>query len=78
MAQPTIIIEIRGGNLEVLYSNTDVSFFLINRDNADAGGPLITGPFEPTLVKEDLGKVFPDDPEISPELLTQPPLTPYF
>ena len=78
MSQPIIIAEILGGVLQSLYSNSEVSLFVIDRDNAETGGPPITGPFCPTLVKEDLSKAFPDDPAITPELLRQPPHSPYF
>jgi hypothetical protein len=74
----TVIIEISGGNLYSVYSDSDISFFLIDRDNQAAGGPNITGPFSPTLVKEDLSRAIPDTPDISQELLKAAPLCPYF
>lgn len=77
MPQPTIIIEIQNGTLESVYSNADISFFLIDRDNEEAGGPPITGPFGPTLVREDLTKAL-NEPGITPALLAQPPGPPYF
>ena len=78
MSQPTIIIEIRGGLLDAVYSDTDTSIFVINRDNAEAGGPVITGPFSPTVIKADLSKAFLNEPEIKEQLLSQQPVTPYF
>jgi hypothetical protein len=78
LAQPIIIAEILGGALHGLYSNTECSIFIIDRDKTESGGPLITGPFSPTLDVPDLSKAFPDDPEITPELLGQPPQSPYF
>ena len=77
MPQPTIIIEIQNGKLESVYSNTDIRLFLIDRDNQEAGGPPVAGPYGPTLVQEDLAKAV-NDPAVTPALLAQPPGPPYF
>jgi len=75
---PTIIIEIQGGNLEAVYSNTDLTVFVVDRDNAQAGDKTVIGPFTPTLVTPDLTRALPNDPEITPALLATAPSTPYF
>jgi hypothetical protein len=77
MSQPTIIIEIQNGKLDSVYSNADVRFILIDRDNA-TGQPTVTGPFSPTLVMTDLKKACPDDPGVMAALLAPPADTPYF
>ena len=76
---PTIIIEISGGTLEAVYSNTDtVRLFVIDRDETTSGESDMTGPFSPTLVKEDLIKALPEDIKVTPELLTKEATDPYF
>jgi hypothetical protein len=75
---PTIIIEIQNGSLEALYSNTDVNFYVIDRDNESSGGPTVSGPFTPTLVQADLRKTFPDDLRITGALQEASPPVPYF
>jgi hypothetical protein len=78
MSQSTIIIEIQNGKLDSVYSNADIRFVLIDRDNAGTGQPTVTGPFSPTLVKADLSKACPDDPGVMAALLARPADTPYF
>ena len=78
MSQPTIIIEIQSGKLDAVYSNADIRFVLIDRDNAGTGQPTVTGPFIPTLVTTDLNKACPDDPGVMAALLARPADTPYF
>jgi hypothetical protein len=78
MSQPIIILEIQGGNLDAVYSNADIRFILIDRDNAGTGQPTVTGPFSPTLVKADLAKVCHDDPGVMAALHDRPANTPYF
>lgn len=78
MTQQTVIIEICSGNLEAVYSNADISVFLIDRTDADDKLPVITGPRNPTLIKEDLSKAFPDEPRITRELLALEAAGPYF
>lgn len=78
MSQPTIIIEIQGGKLDAVYSNADIRFVLIDRDNAGTGQPTITGPFTSTLVMTDLSKAYLDDPGVTAALRTRPTEVPYF
>jgi len=78
MTKPTIIIEIRGGNLAALYSNADITFYLIDRDNEEKGDQTISGPFSPTLEKADLSKVFPDEPAIANRLTDKGTPVAYF
>jgi hypothetical protein len=76
---PTIVIEISDGNLETVYSNThNIRLFVIDRDNTAPGTSDITGPFEATLIREDLIKALPEDIEVTPELLRKEPTGPYF
>lgn len=85
----TIIIEMREGVLEGVYSNTDISIFVIERhddekdeedeeDEEDENGPRIAGPFLPTLVKPNVSEAVPDAPNITEELLRQQPAEPFF
>jgi hypothetical protein len=78
MANPAVISEIGGGNLDTVYSNIDLGIFVVERDNAEAGDPAIIGPFLPTQIFTDLGKIFPYDPDITPETLRRQPETRYF
>jgi len=78
MSQPTIIIEIQNGKFDAVYSDADIHFILIDRDNAGSGRPTVNGPFSPTLVKADLSKVCSDDPGVMAALLAKPADTPYF
>ena len=76
----TIIIEMREGVLEGVYSNNDISLFVIERhdDEKDEDGPQISGPYLPTLVKPDVSEAVPDAPNLTPALLREEPLCPYF
>jgi hypothetical protein len=78
MSQPTLIIEIQNGKLDSVYSNADLRFILIDRDNAGSGQPTVIGPFSPTLITTDLNKAFPDDPGVLAALLARPTDTSYF
>jgi len=64
MSQPAIIIETRNGKLDLIYSNTDISFLVIERDTTAPDATITCEHFKPTLVKADLGKLYPDEPEI--------------
>lgn len=82
----------REGVLEGVYSNQDISIFIIERhDNEkddededendgdeDENGPRIAGPYLPTLVKPDLSKAVPDAPNITEELIRKQPTEPFF
>jgi hypothetical protein len=78
MSQPTIIIEMRGGKVDAVYSSTDFSFLLIDRDNADSRGGATCEHFQPTLVKADLQKLYADEPEIAAELTTPSAPSPFY
>jgi len=84
----TIIIEMREGVLEGVYSNTDISIFIIERhdneedenddEDENENGPRIAGPYLPTLVKPNVSEAVPDAPNITEELLRQQPAEPFF
>jgi hypothetical protein len=75
MSTPIVIIETRSGQLEALYSNTDIRFIIVDRDDQDK--PTSTGPFSPTLVKQDLDQIA-QDLCIPSGLLSAQANTPYF
>jgi hypothetical protein len=64
--------------LDAVYCNTDISVLLIDRNDYLFAQTIIGGPFSPTLIKEDLSRLFPDDDIITSDLLARPPLMPYF
>lgn len=70
MAQPSLVIETINGKLDVIYSNTDISFLIINRDPATAESTITYEHFKPTLVKADLSKLYPDESGIAAALTT--------
>ena len=55
MSTPIVIIETRDGQLEALYSDTDIRFIIVDRDDEDE--PTATGPFSPTLEKQNLDQI---------------------
>jgi hypothetical protein len=75
MSTPIVIIETRAGQLEALYSNTDIRFIVVDRD--DQGKPLAAGPFCPTLEKQDLDQIA-RELCIPTGLLSAQANTPYF
>ena len=75
MSTAIVIIETRYGQLEGLYSNTDIRFIIVDRDDQDK--PTVTGPFNPTLEKQDLEK-FAQELRIPSSLLSAQANTPYF
>ncbi len=76
MAKPTVVVELRGDVLDALYCNTELSFLIVNRDPV-TNQPSISGPFGPTVHKEDLTRLF-DDLKIPLEILETTPNQPYF
>lgn len=76
MPHPTIIIELFENKFEALYSNTELSFILVNRKEID-GDIAIAGPYTPTLEKADLTKVI-DGVTILQSVLDQRGEEPYF
>lgn len=76
MAHPTVIIELFNNNFEALYSNTKLSFVIVNRtENEDE--TTISGPHAPTLETHDLTRVI-GGVEIPGNLLKKPADQPYF
>ncbi len=75
MSAPIVIIETRSGQLEAFYSNADIRFIIVDRD--DQGNPTATGPFSPTLEKQDLQQ-FAQELCVPADLLTAQPNSPYF
>jgi hypothetical protein len=55
MSTPIVIIETRSGQLEALYSNTDIRFIVVDRDEQDKS--TASGPFSPTREKQDLCQI---------------------
>ena len=76
MSHPTIIIELFENNFEALYSNTELSFLIVNRTE-DEDETRISGPYAPTLEKSDLAGVI-DGVKIPATLLNTPADEPYF
>ena len=76
MPRPTIIIELFENNFEALYSNTDLSFIIVNRTE-NQNETTISGPHTPTLEKSDLSGVI-DGVQIPQKLLTAPSSQPFF
>ena len=74
MPRPTIIIELIENTFEALYSNTDLSFIIVNRTENEAN---ISGPYAPTLQKFDLSGVI-EGVQIPKKLLTAPASQPFF
>jgi hypothetical protein len=75
MSTPIIIIQTRSGQLEALYSNTEIRFIVVDRDDQDK--TTATGPFSPTLEKQDLQR-FAQELCIPSSLLSAQPNSPYF
>ena len=75
MSTPIVIIETRGGQLEALYSNTDIRFIVVDRDDDDK--PTVTGPFCPTLEIQKLDQMVQQFC-IPAGLLTAQANSPYF
>jgi hypothetical protein len=76
MPRPTVIIELFENTFEALYSNTDLSFIIVNRtENQEE--TTISGPHAPTLKKHDLSGVI-DSVQIPHKLLAAYTDEPYF
>ncbi len=75
MSTPIVIIETRAGQLEALYSNTDIRFIVVDRDDQDK--PTATGPFCSTLEIQKLDQMIQQFC-IPAGLLSAQPNTPYF
>ena len=75
MSTPIVIIEIRSGQLEALYSDTYIRFIIVDRDDRDKA--TATGPFSPTLEKQNLEQ-FAQELSIPAGLLSAQANTPYF
>jgi hypothetical protein len=75
MSSPIVIIETRCGQFEALYSNTEIRFIVVDRDDQDKA--TATGPFCPTLEKQDL-RQFAQELCIPSNLLSAQPNSPYF
>jgi hypothetical protein len=75
MSTPIVIIETRAGQLEALYGNTEIHFIVVDRDDQD--NPTVTGPFNPTLEKQDLEK-FAKELCVPSGLISAQPNSPYF
>jgi len=75
MSTPIVIIETRAGQLDGLYSNTDIRFIIVDRDEADKA--TTTGPFTPTLEKQNLGEIA-QELHIPASLFSAQPNSPYF
>ena len=76
MSHPTVVIELFENNFEALYSNTDLSFIVVNRTESQ-DETTISGPHAPTLEKSDLGGVI-EGVQIPQKLLTAPDSQPFF
>lgn len=75
MSTPIVIVETRAGQLEALYSNTDIRFIVVDRDDQDKA--TASGPFSPTEEKRDLDK-FAKELCIPSGLIAAQPNSPYF
>jgi hypothetical protein len=76
MPTPIIVIELFNNSFEALYSNTDVSFVIVNRSDDDnlAG---ISGPYAATLETNNLTDVI-DRFKIPDSYLSTPGKQPFF
>jgi hypothetical protein len=73
----TVVIHVRG-QVEAVYADTNVRIYLIDLDEFDARKPSVEGPYQPTAVKTDLGRVFPGEPALPDKALHREPEGPYF
>lgn len=71
----TIVIHVRG-QVEAVYSDTNVRLFVIDLDEFDARKPSVDGPYLPTAVKTDLTQVYPGEPAIPAHVLQVQPEIP--
>jgi hypothetical protein len=76
MPHPVIVIELFENKFEALYSNSELSFILVNRTEVE-GDITISGPHAPTLEKADLTKVV-DGVTILQSVLDQRGEAPFF
>lgn len=56
MSHPIVVIELHNNEFEALYSNSELTFILVNRAEND-DDITISGPYASTVPKADLSKV---------------------
>lgn len=76
MGHPTIVIEFFEGNLEALYSNTEIFFVIVDRTE-DECETTVSGPYAPTLETSKLATVI-DGVTIPAARLSTPGKQPFF
>lgn len=76
MLHPIVIIELVDNKFEGLYSNSELSFIIVNRCD-DEESFTISGPYKPTLEKADLTRVIDGVTTLS-EILDQRAEKPFF
>lgn len=66
MQRIKVLIEIRGGTLQAVYSNAPFDYVLVDYDNIDAGESPVSEPSQPDVITVDLFALYnePDPPGI--------------